>query len=418
METASVFDEWTTYATKKALRPRDFDFSSVIHNSKTKIVAITGIRRSGKSSILMLLLQQLSKNGRKTGYVNVEDSRIKDEAAVLDETLKWFGDDGYLFLDEVTSAKDWQGWLARNHELLKGKLHLIVSSSRKNLITPQKPLRGRMLSFELYPLSFKEFLAFRDIQLEKTTAGRGKIEKAFDEYLKFGGFPEVALTSNQTDKIRLLNAYFKDIVGLDVAEASGQDLTTIELFGKYVTQTTYFSASKCLNFLKSLGHKIGKEKILELEQYAQESYLFFFNPIFSYNIKDKAQYPRKAYAGDLGFYYATTGKTDFGRLYENAAFLELKRRTQGQKEIGYWKNPQGLQVDFVVKQGTNVSEIIQVVYDLDDEKTKKRETNALVACAKELKPAKTTILTKNLKQTKTIDDFKIQFIPLMDWLLA
>ncbi len=69
-------------------------------------------------------------------------------------------------LDEVTGVQDWEGWLARNHELLKGRLHLIVSSSRVKLVIPSRPLRGRMLHYEMYPLSFKEFLNFMGVKVE------------------------------------------------------------------------------------------------------------------------------------------------------------------------------------------------------------------------------------------------------------
>ena len=164
---------------EKKLLEREVDFDSIIANSKSKIIAITGIRRAGKSSVLMLLAQKLVAQGEKVCYINLEDSRIKDNTHVLDETIKWFGDGGFMLLDEVTSSKDWEGWLARTHELLKGKLRLIVSSSRKNLVWPSKPLRGRILPYELYPLSFHEFLQFKKLEVEKTTAGKGRLEKAF-----------------------------------------------------------------------------------------------------------------------------------------------------------------------------------------------------------------------------------------------
>lgn len=418
MDTSDVFEEWNIYSKKKALRTREVDFDSIKRNSEFKIIAITGIRRAGKSSMLMLLSQKLAEDNAKVSYLNVEDSRIKGRKDVLEDTIKWFGDDGFLLIDEITSANDWQGWLARTHELLKGKLKLIVSSSRKSLVLPNKPLRGRMLPFEMYPLSFKEFLAFKIVTPEKTTAGRGRIEKEFAEYLRYGGFPEVALTKEEMDKVRILGSYFKDILGLDVAELSGEDVSTVEAFGKYVIQSPYFSASKCLNFFKTLGYKIGKEKILKLEKHSQMGYLFFFLPIFSYNIKDKSQYPRKAYCGDNGFSYAITGKMDFGRLFENLVFLELKRRTQGQSEICYWKNKEGLETDFIVMRGTRVSEAIQVVYDMDDEKTKKREVNGLLECIKELKPEKAVIITKDVSEVMTIEGIKIKFVPIVDWLLG
>jgi predicted AAA+ superfamily ATPase len=419
MNTAeTIFKEWKTYAQKKALKMRALDLGGVITNSRLKVIGITGIRRSGKSSILIMLQQKLVKEGENAAYVNLEDSRIKDNKTLLDDVLKWFGDKGYLLLDEVTVAKDWEGWLARNHELLKGKLNLIVSSSRKKLVTPSRPLRGRMLSYELYPLSFKEFLNFMGVEVELTVAGIGKIEKALDEYLLYGGFPEVVLTEDKTDKIRLLNSYFKDIIGLDVAEMSDQSITTVELFGKYVIETPHFSASRCLNFFKGLGHKIGKESLLDLEKYSQEGYLFYFAHIFSYTIKDRTQYPRKAYLGDTGFMYAISGKSDMGRLFENAVFLELKRKTPQQHDIHYWKNAAGFETDFVIREGLNIKEIIQVAYELNSEKTKDRKVRGLVACAIEAGLDQGLIITKEFEGIETIDGIKITFVPLWKWLLA
>jgi predicted AAA+ superfamily ATPase len=417
MVLADVFEEWSAYAERKVLFPRDFNGETIIRTSASKIVAITGVRRSGKSSFLMLLYQRLKREGHTVGYVNVEDSRIKDNREALDEVLKWFGDTGYLILDEITSAHDWQGWLARSHELLKGQLHIIVSSSQKSLLVPNKPLRGRMISFEMLPLSFREYLEFRGVKPKKTTASRGEVERMFLEYVTYGGFPEVALTEDKTDRVRILNSYFRDIVGLDIAEAAREVPGTAELFGKYALQSPYFSASKCLNFFASLGYRVGKERLLHLEQYAEAGSLFSFLPIFSFSIRDRAQYPRKAYCSDPGFYYAITGKIDWGRLFENIAFLELRRKAQGLQEICYWKNRQGFEVDFVVMEGTAIVEAIQVVYALEDEGTKKREIRALLACKKELQPPVTYVLTRDVSETKTYEETEITFIPLMDWLM-
>ena len=412
-----VFEEWDTYAQKKDLKKREVDFDFLINNSKLKIIAITGIRRSGKTSLLILLRQILGEKNANVRYVNLEDSRIKDKKDVLDNILTWFGDSGYLLLDEITSVKDWEGWLSRNHEMLKGKLKIIVSSSRKGLAIPSKPLRGRMLHQELYPLSFNEFLQFSNINLEKTTIGIGKTKKALNDYLILGGFPEIVLIKNKTDKIRISNSYFRDIIGLDVAEISRENISVVELFGKYIIDTSYFSASKCLNFFKTLGYKIGKQSILNLEKNSQESYLFFFVPIFSHNIKDRSQYPRKSYLGDTGFMYSISGKKDMGRLFENLVFLELKRRISQNQEINYWKNREGIEADFVVREGLKIKEIIQVVYELEDEKTKQREIKGLTACAKEFESRKGTIITKDYEAVETVDEIKIEFIPLRKWLL-
>lgn len=411
-----MFEEWDAYALRKLLKPRMVDFDSMEANSNLKIIGITGIRRAGKSSLMILLRQRFAGGGKRAAYVNLEDSRLKDAPNVLDETLKWFGDTGYLLLDEITGAWDWEGWLARNHEMLKGRLHLIVSSSRKKLAVPSRPLRGRVLLYELYPLSFKEFLQFIGVKFEPTTAGMGKIERALHDYLVYGGFPEVALVDDKTDKVKLLNSYFKDIIGLDVAELAEETATTVELFGKYIVEAPYFSASKCLNFFKSLGHKIGKQSILNLEKHSQDCYLFFFIPIFSYSIKNRSQYPRKAYLGDTGFMYAVSGKIDMGRLFENAVFLELKRRLPQNYEVHYWKGQGESETDFVIREGTRVKELIQVVSEMSDV-AKKREVRGLVECAKEFGLSKGTVVSKDVEKEETVEGVKIRFTPLWKWLL-
>lgn len=410
-------EEWNAYAQKRELKEREVDWKKIQSNSQLKIIAITGIRRAGKSSILILLHQKLLQGGKKVSYINLEDSRIKNGPEVLESILKWFGEEGYLLLDEITNAPDWEGWLARNHEMLKGKLKLIISSSRRGLVTPSKPLRGRILPYEFYPLSFQEFLQFRGMKAEKTTVGIGKIEKALGEYLTYGGFPEVVLLEDKTEKIKVLNSYFKDIIGLDVAEIAQENISTVEVFGKFIIGATYFSASKCLNFFKSQGYKIAKQSLLNLERFSQEGYLFFFVQIFSYSIRDRSQYPRKAYLGDTGFMYALEGKIDWGRLYENAVYLELKRRHSFTREIHYWKNAAGSEVDFVLREGMKTKEIIQVVYKMDEEKTKEREIRGLVEGAKALGVKKGIVITKNKEKTEFIEGIKISFIPLWKWLL-
>lgn len=412
-----VFEEWNVYAGTKNLVARELNLKSIQASAKLKLIALSGVRRSGKTSVLILLYQLLKKEKEKVAYINLEDSRIKNNPKILDDILKWFGDEGYLLLDEVTSVSDWEGWLARTHELLKGKLKIIVSSSRSNLVVPSKPLRGRILTYELFPLSFEEYLTFKGIQIERTTAGIGKIERHLNEYLLEGGFPESTLLKNPTERISLIHSYFKDIVGLDIAEISGENISTVELFGKYVLEAPTFSASKCLNFFKSLGHKIAKQALLNLEKFSQESYLFFFVPIFSSTIKDRAQYPRKAYPGDTSFLYAISGKSDLGRSFENAVFLELLRKIPKQREIHYWKNKEGFEVDFIIREGVRVKEMIQVCYDLKDEKTRKRELRALVACAESFGLKKGVVITKDHDGKEKVDGVDVLYIPLWKWLL-
>jgi len=418
MEFDDIFEEWDIYAQKRQLTERVFNLDSLRNNAGRKIIAVTGIRRCGKSSLLMLLKHKISKDGITIKYVNLEDSRISRQKDILDEILKWFGEDGFLLLDEITAIDGWEGWLARVHEQLKGRLKLILTSSRKSLVSPQKQLRGRLLSFELYTLSFREYLFFKNIEIAKTTAGRGKLERALDDYIRYGGFPEVVLAKEEVDKVQYLNSYFKDIIGLDIAEVTGEDINVVQTFARYVLQSSYFSASKCLNFFKTLVYKIGKEKLLKLEVYSQSSYLFFFIPIFSHNIKDRSQYPRKAFSGDTGFFYSTTGKKDLGMQFENLIFLELKRRLTFTQEICYWKNKDGLETDFLIKDGNIVKEVIQAAYEIRDEKTKLREINGAIASAKEFGLKKATIVTSGANRTEVLEGVQINYVSVIDWLLG
>jgi predicted AAA+ superfamily ATPase len=410
-----AFEEWNLYARRRELREREVDFSRIESNARDKIVAITGIRRSGKSSLLMLLLQRLLRRGERAAYINLEDSRIKSSKTALDDVIKWFGDSGYLLLDEITNAHDWENWLLRAHELLKGRLFLIVTSSRRRLIVPSKPLRGRIIPEEIYPLSFREFLRFKGIEVERTTAGIGRLERALEEYLIYGGFPEVVLSEDRVDKIRILNSYFRDIIVLDVAEVAEESVTLTEIFGKYVIETPYFSASKCHNFLKSLGFRIGKDSILKLERISQESYLFFFVPIFSRSIKNRLQYPRKAYLGDTGFMYAISGRVDMGRIFENTVFLELRRRMRPNQSIGYWRNREGLEVDFLLLEGIRAEGMIQVSYDID--RSEKREIKGLISCSKETGLKEGIIITRDKEGIRRVDGVEIRLIPLWKWLI-
>jgi len=417
MNAAEVFEEWDTYATKRKLIERETKLDTLIDASQRKIVNITGIRRSGKSSILMLLRQKLAQTGEKTAYINLEDTRLNTTRHPLDEAIKWFGDEGTLLLDEITAAPDYEGWLARTHEMLKDKLRLITTSSHATLATPSKPLRGRVLPVEIYPLSFREYLTFKEITIDPTTAGRGILEKTFQEYLKLGGFPEVCLTPDDTEKVTILGTYLRDIMGLDIAEVSGINLVTVKAFTEYALQAPTFSASKTLKHLKSLGHRIGKDRILALEHYTASSYLIHYTYIYSYNIKDRSQYPRKAYPGDTGFVYALQGKAEWGRLAEIAVLHELKRRKAGVTEINYWKGSSGAEVDFVIRQGNTVKSAIQVSWNLSDPKTRRREIMGLVQCATKLNAEKALILTNGLREEVEVSGVTVTVLPIIDWLL-
>ncbi len=412
-----LFEESTEYALSTKLRARNLDLDDLVRWSDLKVVALTGVRRSGKSSLLMLLAQNLRSKGEKVAYVNAEDSRLA-RGTLLEDAIKWFGDSGYLIVDEITSASDWGGWLARNHDMLKGRLRIIVSSSRSGLMEPPKELRGRVRAIEISPLSFAEYLNFNGVTIERTTAGQGFLERNLLEYLTYGGFPEVSCMMEPLDKVTVTNDYFQQILALDVGEAANEDVTATRLFGRYVLFAPYFSASKCLNHFKSVGYKIGKERILRLEHYSQASFLFFFLQAFGTSVKDRSIYPRKSYPSDPGFLFSVGGVEDRGRLLECAVYLELRRRMAPDEEVLYWTDKGKTEVDFVIRKGAVVKEVVQVSWEMGDPRTRKREVKALQSCLDGTGCAHGRIITWDERESHAAEDARIVVVRASDWFLG
>ncbi len=411
-----ILKEWGATAVGKTLKDREFDINKSIEESKSRVVSITGIRRAGKSSVLMLIYRELATLGKKAAYANLEDNRLQIPEA-LDTILKQTPDAEWLLLDEVTSAKEWENWIHRINEMKS--VHLITTSSLNKLSRfPPKALRGRISYFELFPLSFVEFLEFKNIKLPETTREIGIIERELDNYLTYGGFPEVVLSEN---KVSILQEYMNSITSLDVAALSSVPLKVVSDFSAQLIGTTLFSATKLENVMKNMGHKIGKSTLLELEQLFETAYLAFFVPVFSTKIKDESLYPRKVYLGDTGFFYASRGKKNFGRAYENAVFLQLRRKLNPLGQISYYRSAGNQEVDFVIRQGSEVKKLIQVVYELEDEKTKEREIKALVEAAGEFglngKKEELLIITKDYEAKEDVEGKKITYKKLWKWLI-
>src|SRR3989344_8988096 len=203
------------------------------------------------------------------------------------------------------------------------------------------------------------------------------MQRLLMEYLKYGGFPEVVLAT-EDKKIEILQGYYNTIIRRDIIERfrikSEENLKTLI---RLLLNSTQYTITKLYNSLKSLNYEIGKSTIQTFLGYTGTSYLVYSVPVFSQKVKDQLQWPRKIYFIDTGFIsqLSTKFSRSIGRLYENLVFLDLKRmQAKNQSlEVFYWKNLQQEEVDFVIKQGLRVKQLIQVCYDISDLDTKKRE---------------------------------------------
>lgn len=390
--------------------------SVTTETSVRKITALTGPRRAGKTYILY----QIAKESNDWYFLNAEDERVELSNSLLGEVCAYTsGKSKNIFIDEVDKIPKWEIALRRVSDDYTDLNFFVSSSSARlsyHLLPPQ--LRGRVISYEILPLSFLEFLKFKNINIEIIDERTlSKIKENIEEYLVFGGFPEVVLEKSKNQKILILNSYFETTVTLDIAERFNLDFSLVKYAARMLRKQSFYSANKMFELFKAAGFKVGKETTLKLESCFSESYYAAFVEIFSPRAKDALQYPRKPYLFDTGFLTFGLVENEW-RLYENVVYLHLRRNKKIEEEINYWKSESGYEVDFIVREGDKVKKLIQVCYNIEEEQTKKRETRALIKAAKEFGLKEGIIITKAQKSEETIDDIKIIYLPLWEFLLG
>ena len=393
-----------------------------------KITVVSGFRRTGKTYLVFdlakNLLQNKSKNKEQVIYINFEDERIPNKAEFLTELLPTIKETfqyppEIIFLDEIQNMFNWSKWVRRIYDKEKIRIFITGSSSKMSSREIPTELRGRCLEEKVYPLSFKEFLDFKKIKIDFSSIPyseneKVKLNKMMNEYLFYGGMPEVVL-SEKENKFEIIQQYYKTVVRRDIIERfkikNEEGLKALLLL---LLNSTSYSVSKLYNTLKSLNYQIGKTTLCRYISYIENSYFLESVPIFSYKIKDQLQYPRKVYFIDNGFINALSTKfsKNSGRLYENFVFNELKRKAALDAQIFYWQDKKGREVDFVIKEGAKIKKLIQVSYDLSDLETKQRETKGLVKASDELRCNDLTIVNRDFEGEEKVGNKKIKFIPL------
>jgi predicted AAA+ superfamily ATPase len=287
-------------------------------------------------------------------------------------------------------------------------------------------LTGRTLTVKIFPLDFKEFLDFKNIDTKSEYKLMKKQEMAryVREYLEFGGFPEVVLNENREIKLRILKELFDGIVTRDIVERYHiRQSKIIKSLATLAIQnfSSFVSVPKLVNIFENTAkRKISPTSINQYFEYFSQSFLLFLVPIFTPKVKEQMLYPKKLYCIDTGLINATSFKfsEDLGRLAENMVFIELLRHQSNTPnlEIYYWKH-ENKEVDFVLKEGFLVKQLIQVCWNMDDKKTKEREVNNLLYAIDEFKLKEGTILTEDSEGENIIESKKIRYVPIWKFLL-
>lgn len=403
-----------------------------VDTERKKAILLTGIRRAGKTYRMFQMIKDQKKED--VFYINFEDERllnptVEDLSQLLPTIKETFDIEEpiYLFVDEVQRIEGWERWARRLAET--DSVYLTVSGSSSQLSSREiaSSLRGRTLTTHIFPLDFQEFLDFKGFDLEdishvKYSKEKPTLRKHFNEYLEYGGFPEIVLEEKEKRKLKILREYFSTIVARDLIERHSIDkVNVLESLMKLLVNnfSRLISFSKTRNWLKSMGLKVSKNTIANYFSYLRSSYFLFDITIHSRSVKDRLQYPRKVYLIDNGFATSLTERfsSDRGCFFENMVAVNLFKDTVSspQKELHYWKKD-GKEVDFVVREGLDTKELIQVCSDLNVD-TEEREVGNLLDASEDLGCNNLTLITDDLDEERNIDGKKVNFIPLWLWLL-
>jgi hypothetical protein len=417
--------------------PTIFDRDLQIPLNSKKIVTIYGPRRSGKSFYFFSLIQKLLKHGipiDRVVYLNFEDDRIlplsyKEMNYLLEAYFELYPENKrrevYLFFDEIQNVSDWEIFIRRIYEKEKVKIYLTGSSSK--LLSPEiaTSLRGRTISYRLFPLDFKEFLNFKKIRLKedfKYTSQRYLIKKLLSEYMEWGSFPEVVLEEDKVLKRKILSEYFDSLVYRDLMERYSLENSELlkELLKYLFTNVScYFTVNAYFNTIKQVL-SLSRQTLSQYLSYIQETFYISFLPIFSYSLKAQKVNPKKIICLDNGLRKVVSFNfsPDRGKLAENLVGANLmikENRLENYgdgKEVGrelfYWKNDG--EVDFVIKEGIELIGLNVCYSNVIPE----RETISLFEFKRRQQNVKKLIIiTEDIQQEVN----GIDFIPLWEWIM-
>ena len=378
------------------------------------ILAILGVRRCGKS-IFSLLVSK--KQTEKISYINFDDERLvgiktEDLNKVLQAFYELYSDVNLIILDEIQNVKGWELFANR----LRRTKKVIITGSNSKMLSGELAthLTGRYIDFTLYPFSFREILDFKpNVYLTEDIA---KVRKQLEEYIRGSGFPEFRRFGSS-----IVVRIYEDVINKDCIrrykireEKTFRELANY-LVSNFSNEITYSKLSKIFGIKDVHTTK-------NYVRYLEEAFLITILERFSPKLKQQIIAPKKVYNVDHGFCNFMSFKLSksIGKIFENIVCVELMRKksTNHNMQIYYWKDHQQNEIDFVIKKGVKIKELIQVCYNLEDYNTREREINALLKGSEELKCSNLLVITWDYEKEEKIKKKKIKFIPLWKWLIG
>jgi predicted AAA+ superfamily ATPase len=393
-----------------------------------EIIILSGVRRSGKTYHLLNIIKNLVGSGTDINniiYFNFEDERLDLTDFKPDEIIQSYLElypgktlnDCYFLFDEIQNINNWQVFIRRIYDSVSKNIYLTGSNSKLLSKEISTSLRGRSITFEIYPLSFKEYLNFLEVELNLySTKSSSQIINLFQLFLFNGGFPEIIKMNNDL-KNKVLQEYFNVMIFRDLIERFDIKQTAIlRYFCKRVigNSAKEFSVNKIFNELKSQGYKISKDKLYEFQNDIESIYLALFLLKYSKSVVKSELAQKKAYSIDNGISTSLDFNLskDVGSLLENLIFLEL---VKSGKKVSYYKNK--FECDFLIIENDEVIRAIQVCADLNNEKTFDRELKGLKETCANFGLNSGKIITLYEEKELKMENIKIQVIPAYKYIL-
>lgn len=403
------------------VRNRNID----IPHDISKIVSIIGARRTGKTFLLFSLINKLSRtiSREKLIYINFEDDRLfplklENLNSFIEAYFELFPDKKnekvYFFFDEVQNVKNWELFVRRIYDNENCRIYITGSSSKllsKDIATS---LRGRTLSFEVFPYSFREYIDYNNVEIDLySSKTKSQIVNLYNKYISTTAFPEL-IDFSLSNQQRALHDYYDLIIYKDLVERFNiSNHFLIKYFVKFLLTniSNPISITKCYNDFKSQGLSVSRNSLFQYLDYIADAYVVYPVTKFTENLRERNRNPIKIYSLDIGLHHLVSSKINIGRIIENIVFLELRRNT---KDICYFKAKQ--EVDFIINDSKGI-QLINVSYDIDELATRQREINGLSDAMNALNIETSLLITNDTEDTIIIKAKRIQVIPLWKWLL-
>ncbi|UJS23134.1 ATP-binding protein [Thiothrix winogradskyi] len=410
--------------------PRRLDVTPV----QGKATVCIGVRRSGKSTFMSQLIQKLLDSGvsrQNILYLNFFDDRLhglqqSGLGVILDAYYALYpakknSEKVYCFFDEIQAIEGWEPFVDRLMRTENCEVYITGSSARMLSKEIATQMRGRALSWEVFPFSFREYLDYLRVDAGDgllSTKQRLFVQNAFEQYWAAGGFPEVAGLERRL-RIKIHQEYFHAVLFRDLVERHNisHPKAVTDLAHWLIDNTaSLYSLNKLTGYLKSLGHKAPQSAVADYLEWFEDAYFLFTVRLFDASLSRANANPKKIYCIDHAMVTSVASGilVNAGHLLENLVFITLRRLTPA---IFYYKTKGGREVDFIAQWQDHPRLLVQVCESLASPTTRKREIAALEEAMVELNLPRGIIVTRHEEERIVLDAGIIDVIPAWRFLL-